>query len=59
MTVNSQFGGQVGRSVIFVLDDIIALVQGLEDGEGVADAVQRGQIFSKQLPRWRSGVTAD
>lgn len=59
MRVDSQFGGQVRRSVVFVLDDIIALVEGLEDGEGVSDAVERGQVFSQQLPCRRSRVAAD
>lgn len=40
-----QFCWQVCRCIILVFDDIIAFIQGLENSEGVADAVESSEVF--------------
>ena len=46
---HSQPGGQVAGRVILVADDVVALVDGLEEGEGVAHAEELRQAAGQQL----------
>jgi hypothetical protein len=55
----SQSGGKIAGGVVLVADDLIALVDGLEQGKSVADTEDGCEASGEQLAGWRTGVLRD